>query len=176
MDASPFVPVGRVRKARPAPGSVYVKPSGRTIGPPPAGATVWFVPPTEGLRSGRVLAAEPAAVGWMLSVEGLGSPEESMALSGSKVLVHRDQLEGLVVEPAAGVVGIEVTDALHGHLGAVEDIIVTGANDVWVVRGPHGEVLIPVIDDVVLAVDEARGTAQVRLPRGLMPGEGEAVL
>ena len=40
------------------------------------------------------------------------------------------------------------------------------ANDVWVVRGARGEILLPVIDDVVSAVPES-GPIPVRVPAGL---------
>ena len=60
-------------------------------------------------------------------------------------------------------------DEERGELGVIDEIIVTGANDVWVVRGgPLGEVLIPVIDDCVLEVDTETRTARVRLLPGLI--------
>ncbi len=69
-------------------------------------------------------------------------------------------------------VGLAVIDEERGDLGCVEDVIVTGANDVWVIRGErYGEVLVPVIDDVVLGVDEEMRTARVRLLPGLLEEE-----
>jgi 16S rRNA processing protein RimM len=66
-------------------------------------------------------------------------------------------------------IGLRVIDVDRGDIGTVADVIVTGANDVWVLRnGPYGEVLIPVIDDVVLEIDEVEGTASVRLLPGLI--------
>jgi 16S rRNA processing protein RimM len=53
------------------------------------------------------------------------------------------------------------------------EVILTGANDVWVVDGPFGEILIPVIDDVVLGTEPEGETIVVRLLDGLMPGEEE---
>jgi len=50
---------------------------------------------------------------------------------------------------------------------------VTGANDVWVVHGPYGEVLLPVIDDVVVSFDEDAETVMVTLLPGLLPEEAE---
>ena len=61
---------------------------------------------------------------------------------------------------------MSVVDEARGVLGEIVEVIVTGANDVWVVDGPFGEVLLPVIDDVVLDVDEEARTAQVRLLAG----------
>ena len=46
------------------------------------------------------------------------------------------------------------------------------SNDVWVIDGPHGEVLLPVIDDVVLSVDWDAATAMVQLLPGLLAEEG----
>ena len=44
----------------------------------------------------------------------------------------------------------------------------TPANDVWVVEGPdHGEVLIPVIDDVVSTIP-VEGPISVRVMDGLL--------
>ncbi len=42
---------------------------------------------------------------------------------------------------------IKVIDERYGDLGILQDIIKTPANDVWVLNGDFGEVLIPVIDD-----------------------------
>jgi len=51
------------------------------------------------------------------------------------------------------VIGCEVflTDGVR--VGVVEEIIATGANDVFVVRGDGKEVLVPVIEDVVKEID-----------------------
>jgi 16S rRNA processing protein RimM len=51
------------------------------------------------------------------------------------------------------VIGCEVflTDGVR--IGVVEEIIATGANDVFVVRGEGKEVLVPAIEDVVKEID-----------------------
>ena len=36
-----------------------------------------------------------------------------------------------------------VRDEEHGVLGKVVETIITGANDVWVIEGPVGQVLLP---------------------------------
>jgi 16S rRNA processing protein RimM len=53
------------------------------------------------------------------------------------------------------VIGCEVFLSDGRRIGAVEDIIVTGANDVFVVRDGDKEVLVPVIEDVVKEIDVA---------------------
>ncbi len=80
-------------------------------------------------------------------------------------------------EPTADVLGSRVTDERHGDLGEIVEVIETGANDVWVVEGPLGQVLLPVIDDVVLE-RRPRGRDRTRAPaaraasrRGASPHE-----
>jgi 16S rRNA processing protein RimM len=67
------------------------------------------------------------------------------------------------------ILGLSVLDETGSFLGKVEDILPTGANDVYVVRGgPHGEFLLPALKSVVLTVDLAAGAMKVRLPAGLV--------
>ena len=45
------------------------------------------------------------------------------------------------------------------------------ANDVFVVRGPRGETLIPVIEDVIVDIDIEAGQLTIRVLPGLLdPG------
>ena len=65
-------------------------------------------------------------------------------------------------------VGRLVVDERHGSLGHIAEVMETPANDVWVVEGPdHGEVLIPVIDDVVSTIP-VEGPISVRVMDGLL--------
>ena len=52
-------------------------------------------------------------------------------------------------------------------LGNIMEIIITGSNDVYVVSGPSGEVLLPAISQVILEVDIEKRIMQVRLMEGL---------
>jgi 16S rRNA processing protein RimM len=65
------------------------------------------------------------------------------------------------------IIGREVvTDGGEG-LGKVAEIITTGANDVYVVKGDGGEVLLPAIKSVILSIDPP--PMVVHLPEGLRP-------
>jgi len=70
------------------------------------------------------------------------------------------------------IVGLEVRTTAGDVLGRVEQIISTGSNDVFVVRGPQGEVLVPAVDDVVRSVDPAAGLIEVEAIEGLLPTKG----
>jgi 16S rRNA processing protein RimM len=48
------------------------------------------------------------------------------------------------------------------------EVIETGANDVYVVQGPRGELLIPVIEDVVQELDLENQRMVVTLLPGLL--------
>jgi 16S rRNA processing protein RimM len=51
------------------------------------------------------------------------------------------------------------------------NVIVTGANDVYVVRGPRGEILLPALSDVILDIDVDARQMVVHVPPGLLPGD-----
>jgi 16S rRNA processing protein RimM len=64
--------------------------------------------------------------------------------------------------------GLQVSTEEGEALGELVDIIETGSNDVYVVRMDGREVLIPALEDVVLAVDLAANSMTVSLPEGLL--------
>jgi 16S rRNA processing protein RimM len=53
-------------------------------------------------------------------------------------------------------------------LGEIKEILETGANLVYVVRGTRGEILLPDIDEVVLHIDVEARQMTVRLIEGLV--------
>ncbi|MCP4541347.1 MAG: 16S rRNA processing protein RimM [Chloroflexi bacterium] len=67
-------------------------------------------------------------------------------------------------------VGVRVETESGEWLGQIVDVIETGANDVYVVHGPWGEVLLPAIDDVILNLDLESKQMVVHLMPGLLAG------
>ncbi len=68
------------------------------------------------------------------------------------------------------ILGLNVRTPAGEQLGEVLEILYTGANEVYVVRGtgPEGrDILIPAIEEVVLEVDLDGGWLIVELPEGL---------
>lgn len=73
------------------------------------------------------------------------------------------------------VVGLEVVTESGRRLGPVREVLHNPANDLWVVDGPDGEVLIPALGHVVVEVDLQARRAVVREVEGLTtPGNEEA--
>jgi 16S rRNA processing protein RimM len=65
-------------------------------------------------------------------------------------------------------IGLSVHTVDHEFLGKIVEVLETGANDVYVVQGPRGEVLLPAIDECVVDVDFDAGKMTVCLMDGLL--------
>lgn len=69
------------------------------------------------------------------------------------------QLIGLTVQTTDGQV-----------IGTIREVLETGANDVYGVESEqYGEVLIPVIDEIIVKTDIEARVLTVKLPEGLLP-------
>jgi len=67
------------------------------------------------------------------------------------------------------IIGLRVVTDEGRELGTLTEIIVTGANDVYVVKAEDGkEVLLPAIPDVILGYDLPNGQINVHLLEGLI--------
>ncbi len=174
MTPANHVPLGRVVKTHGLKGEVSVAPATDLPFVLPQGLTVWFVPPPARIRTARVESVRQGPKGPLVKLEGIDDIDTASGLCGTQMLADADALpEEWFADDLDDLVGWTVEDEARGALGEIVDVIVTGANDVWVVEGPHGEVLIPVIDDVVVAFDEDAETVRVTLLEGLLPEEAE---
>jgi 16S rRNA processing protein RimM len=63
------------------------------------------------------------------------------------------------------ILGFEVFDQRGNLMGVLSDVILTGSNDVWVVKYYNEEVLIPALKNVVKEVNSARKKIFVVLPK-----------
>ncbi len=170
MDA-PFVPVARVVKSHGLHGEVAVKSLVDLPLHSLEGLTVYVVPPTAGVREATLEGVRPGPKGPLLELAGVTDIAGARALCGTTLLVRQEDLPDGYDEAEFDPIGLEVIDGVRGSLGTISDVIFTGANDVWVVDGPFGQVLLPVIDDVVLSIDEDSRTARVALLPGLIDGD-----
>jgi 16S rRNA processing protein RimM len=166
MDADAFIEIGRVARTHGLNGEVSVIVAGELLADRLVGLEVWFVPPPPGLRSARISGIRPGPKGPLFALDGVTGISEAQALRGCAVLAR--SVDVPEVADAFSPVGFAVADSTRGLIGTVEDVIVTGANDVWVVQGPFGQVLIPVIDEVVREIDEEQMTIGVTLLPGLV--------
>jgi 16S rRNA processing protein RimM len=126
-----------------------------------------------------------------LGVEGTPHPVEGVRLHRGAALIKlagcddrnaaeglRGQLVQIPYEAAVPledgeyydfqILGIEVVTDAGECLGQVVEVLDTGANDVFVVRGARGDVLIPAIEDVVRELDLSAQRMVVTILPGLL--------
>lgn len=130
-----------------------------------AGAEINAVPIRTTLHKGNIL----------LRLKGYEHINLIEAFVGREVLMPRAELPELAADENywQDLQGIEVVDRRCGHLGTLKDIFTTAAHDIYVVQGPFGEVLIPVVTRFICDVDLAGKRMMVDLPEGLVPESDE---
>lgn len=133
-----------------------------------AAASVWVVPPPpSGAVAHTITSVRTGPRGSLVGLSGVENAADAHDLVGRWLLTRGEELPA--EEGSDALIGMHVSDRARGDVGMVTDVIVTGANDVLVVAdGPFGEVLIPVIDDVILSVDDDRRVIDVALLDGLI--------
>ena len=69
----------------------------------------------------------------------------------------------------ADLIGVKVLDEQEQELGTLEDVIETGANDVYQIRLKDGrQLLLPAIKECVLDVDVEAGRMKIHILDGLL--------
>jgi 16S rRNA processing protein RimM len=107
----------------------------------------------------------------IVSIEGISDRTEAERLRGREISIPSDWLPGLEEDEyyVAQIIGLTVETVDGELLGEVAEVIFTGANEVYVVRGgPRGEILLPAIESVVQAVEVEEGRILVAVPEGLL--------
>lgn len=114
-----------------------------------------------------VQSFRPYQGNWLLHLKGVESRDEAEALHGQSIWIEREQR---VVEQGEflidQIIGLKVVTTSGEELGAVVEVIATGANDVYVVQGER-EILLPARSEVVRDIDLERGVMVVELLEGL---------
>ena len=129
---------------------------------PVTGAPVWTR-----IRTVRPLRGEAL----VLAVEGLDGPEAAAAFRGGTLAVAAGDLPAL---PAGHyyhhqLVGLAVLGPDGATVGRLAEVLLTGANDVYlVVRPGGGQVLVPAIRDAVAGIDLAAGCMRLKDLPGLL--------
>jgi 16S rRNA processing protein RimM len=106
----------------------------------------------------------------LLSFEGCEDRTAAEELRGLLVQIPAEEVMPLPEGEyyAHDLIGLDVLTVEGETLGRVNDILFTGANEVYVVVGPRGQILLPAITDVVERVDLSAGQIVVRLMDGLV--------
>ncbi len=107
---------------------------------------------------------------FLLTLGGFDTINQVLGLVGSELCLCREQLP----EPDEDeyywqdLLGLTVVTDRGQVLGAIGDIMETGANDIYLVHGNGHDYLIPAIGDVVTKVDLATRTMTITPLEGLL--------
>jgi 16S rRNA processing protein RimM len=141
-----------------------------------------FSPEAPNLRAGRHLwlggnevtltASRRATDSWIVVVAGISSRSAAERFAGHLFEapdgeVARESDDSYFVHE---LIGLRVITDTGEELGEVVEVLQPGANDVYVVRGPRGEVLLPAVAEVVSRIDLPVGVMTITPLPGLLDG------
>lgn len=131
-------------------------------------------------RTGRPLAYEvlnaiPQPSRLILQLKGIHSIEEAEPLMGKEILIGEEDLPDLEEGEYYWfeILGMAVETGEGRGIGKVKEILVTGANDVYVVGGKKREIFIPATEEVIQNIDREKRMIKVSRMEGLWEKEDE---
>jgi len=117
----------------------------------------------------RLRAARPHKGNVLAALEGVDTVEGAMALKGKTV--HIDRADVTLPEGRhflADLIGLRVVDADNGaELGVLTEVLTPPAHQVYLVKGPQGERLIPAVEEFIVETNVDGGYLRVRLIEGM---------
>ena len=117
----------------------------------------------------RLRAARPHKGNVLAALEGVDTVEGAMALKGKTV--HIDRADVTLPEGRhflADLIGLRVVDADSGaELGVLTEVLTPPAHQVYLVKGPQGERLIPAVEEFIVETNVDGGYLRVRLIEGI---------
>ncbi|NOX61314.1 MAG: 16S rRNA processing protein RimM [Chloroflexi bacterium] len=132
------------------------------------GAELWV----EGeSRSSQVVSARPHKQFLLVKLDRFSTRTDVEPLRNRHLLIPRERAASLPEGEyySDELEGLRVITTQGRELGVIQEVLWTGANEVYVVMGEFGEILIPAIADVVKEVDIELGRMLVSLIPGLAP-------
>lgn len=116
-------------------------------------------------------AVRPHATGLLVKIHGFDTPETAGRFRNQWVYVQSSEVPALPEGKfyKHELIGLTVMTDANEKLGILNEVLETGANDVYVVVKEDGkEVLLPAIADVILDVNMAERVVKVHLIDGLI--------
>lgn len=164
-----FLAVGRLRRPHGLRGDLVMEVLTDFPERLKSGVTVYVGEAYQPLRIRRCRRHPPVL---LLAFDGYSDNEQVGELRNRMVFVRADDCpplpEGEYYHHQ--ILGMQVITDEGRELGAVVQILETGANDVYIIRPEAGpEILLPAIDDVILEINLALQQMRVHLLPGLLP-------
>jgi 16S rRNA processing protein RimM len=116
-------------------------------------------------------AVRPHATGLLVKIQGFDTPETAGRFRNQWVYVQSSEVPALPEGKyyKHELIGLTVMTDMNEKLGILNEVLETGANDVYVIVQEDGkEILLPAIADVILNVNMADRVIKVHLIDGLI--------
>ena len=173
MKRSAFIAVGRIVAPHGVRGEMRVEVTTDFPERFEPGAEIWV----EGVsQSCQVVSARPHKRFLLVRLDRFSTRSEVEPLRNRYLVIPRERAAALPEDEyySDELVGLRVVTEEGRELGIIEEVLWTGANEVYVVQGDYGEILLPAIADVVQEVDLERERMVVALMPGLAPNVEKA--
>lgn len=160
-----FTAVGRVTKPHGTAGEIRVYAFESGAPNLRRGRPVWVA----GLQR-RVLRMRFDRDEYIVKLDGVNDRDAAEALRGElfeipDAQVRRNDEESYFLHE---LIGLEVVTQEGEELGKIIEVLQPGANDVYVVKGPRGELLVPAIADVIYEIDTSTGRMVITPLAGML--------
>jgi 16S rRNA processing protein RimM len=162
IDPETAVAIGRISSIHGIKGELRVMPLTDFPERFDAGSQVWLDGTPLRVRRRRWQGKE-----MIVSLEGVDTRDAADALRGKELMAPSPTplAEGVFYQH--DIVGLRAVTREGEVLGRVSDVLSTGSNDVYVVVGDRGELLLPALEGVVHEIDVGNGRIVVEVIEGL---------
>jgi 16S rRNA processing protein RimM len=168
-------PIGRVVKLHGVSGKVKVEYFGEDLHRLSLYREIFIEDEKGRPKAYEILEAIPQPPRLILRLKGIEKVEEAEPLMGKEILIEKEAL--LELEEGeyywVDLLGMKVETQGGKRIGEVREIFPTGANDVYVVEGKRGEILLPATEEVIRSIDLKKGVMKVVRMEGLWEDEDE---
>lgn len=104
-----------------------------------------------------------------IKLEGIDTRESARNLLQKGIYLEEKDFKGLASSSAPlSLLGFQVTDKVHGPLGAIEEIIEMPLQVLARVMYKEKEMLLPINEQTLVKIDQKQQTVQLDLPEGLL--------
>lgn len=109
----------------------------------------------------------------LLKLDGVADANAAEQLVGKKVFINREDVTlppgRYFVEDLVGCRAL--VSGTDKEIGVISEVKCLPANDVWVIKSPGREVLLPAVEEFVGAVCPEEGYVEIKPRKGLLPDE-----
>jgi 16S rRNA processing protein RimM len=104
----------------------------------------------------------------ILKLQGIASMELASSFIGKSLLLPKKQVMKEEVEGDLDIEGFTVVDQKYGVLGEVLEIVEYPYQSLAKINFNGVDVLIPLVDAIIIEINDKKKTIQVNLPEGLL--------